>query len=134
MNRFLSPHDAPRIHQKGIRPKIIGVGNREPVVAFRVFRPAPRAKVTLREGRPAHISFPTMHGEVTAASGPWRTSGEWWREDTWCREEWDVEVRRLATSSASAMENSSSAEPPKSLYRIYYDVLRQVWFVAGMYD
>jgi protein ImuB len=134
MRRFLLPRDASLSHQKSIRQKTIGERNREPVAAFRVFRPAPRAKVTLREGRPAHISFPTMHGEVTAAAGPWRTSGEWWREDTWYREEWDVEVRRLATSSASAMENSSSAEPPKSLYRIYYDVLRQAWFVAGMYD
>src|SRR4029077_20435759 len=64
MSRFFSPHDAPRIHQKIIRQNIIGVGSREPVAAFRVFRPAPRAKVTLREGRPVHISFPTMHGEV----------------------------------------------------------------------
>jgi protein ImuB len=134
MSRFFSPHDAPRIHQKIIRQNIIGVGSREPVAAFRVFRPAPRAKVTLREGRPVHISFPTMHGEVAAASGPWRTSGEWWREDAWHREEWDVEIRRPSISSANAIENSPSTEPQKGLYRIYYDLMRQAWFVAGMYD
>jgi hypothetical protein len=75
-----------------------------------------------------------MHGEVAAASGPWRTSGEWWREDAWCREEWDVEVRRPSISSANVIENSSSVEPQKGVYRIYYDVARQAWFVAGMYD
>ena len=105
-----------------------------PVAAFRVFRPAPRARVTLREGRPVHISFPNMHGEVVAASGPWRTSGEWWREDAWHREEWDVEIHRPAASNTNVFENSASAEPQNGIYRIYFDHLRQGWFVAGTYD
>jgi protein ImuB len=130
MSRFLPARDA-----QPVRQKTIGVEREcKPVTAFRCFRPAQRARVTLHEGRPAHISFPTVHGEVAAASGPWRTSGEWWREDAWHREEWDVEIRQPSKSSANAIENSSSAEPHKSLYRIYYDVLRQAWFVAGMYD
>jgi protein ImuB len=129
MSRFLPARDA-----QPVRQKTIGVEREcKPVTAFRCFRPAPRARVALHEGRPAHISFPTVHGEVAAASGPWRTSGEWWHEDTWHREEWDVEIRQPSKSSANAIENSS-AEPHKSLYRIYYDVLRQAWFVAGMYD
>ncbi|PYU22483.1 MAG: hypothetical protein DMG30_14645 [Acidobacteria bacterium] len=127
--------DAPQIHQKDGRQKSIGVlGKRGPVTAFRVFRPSPRAKVTLREGCPVHISFSGMHGEVTAASGPWRTSGEWWREDAWHREEWDVEIHRPSVSSANTIENAPSAGPQKGVYRIYYDVVGQAWFVAGMYD
>ena len=130
MSRFLPARDAQPVCQK-----TIGMPREcKPVAAFRAFRPAPRARVTLREGLPVHISFPAMHGEVAAASGPWRTSGEWWREDAWHREEWDVEIRQPSKSSANAIENSSSAEPQKSLYRIYYDVLSQAWFVAGMYD
>jgi protein ImuB len=129
MSRFI-PHNTPEIRQKNISVS----GDREPLVAFRVFRPAPRAQVTLSEGRPVHISFPSMHGEVAAASGPWRTSGEWWREDAWRREEWDVEIRRPSVSSANTIENPPSAEPPKGVYRIYYDFMRQAWFVAGMYD
>jgi len=130
MCRFMPPRDAPRIWQKST-----GVlGKCGPVTAFRVFRPSPRAKVTLREGRPVHISFSTMHGEVTAASGPWSTSGEWWREDAWHREEWDVEINRLSVSSTNAIEKSPSAGPPKGVYRIYYDLMRKAWFVAGMYD
>jgi protein ImuB len=131
MSRFLPARDA-----QPVRQKTMGVEREcKPVTAFRCFRPAPGARVALHEGRPAHISFPTVHGEVAAASGPWRTSGEWWREDSWHREEWDVEIRRQPSKlSANAIEDLSSAEPPKSLYRIYYDVLRQAWFVAGMYD
>lgn len=130
MSRFISPRATPEKSQN-----IIGVPeDREPIVAFRVFRPAQRAKVTLRDGRPKHISFSAMHGEVTAVSGPWRSSGEWWREDSWDREEWDVEVRRPSASRADEIGNSLSEELQKDLYRIYYDVLRQAWFVAGMYD
>jgi protein ImuB len=130
MGRFIPSLNAPEIFSQNM-----GVsGDREPVAAFRVFRPAPRAQVTLREGRPVHISFPGIHGQVAAASGPWRTSGEWWREDAWHRDEWDVEIRSSFVSSANTIENSSSAEPQKGVYRIYYDALRQAWYVAGMYD
>ncbi len=128
MSGFIPPRETPAIGQNIIDLS----GNHESIAAFRVFRPAPRAKVTLREGRPAYISFSTMHGEVTAVSGPWRTSGEWWSEDTWHREEWDVEIRR--PSSANKIENLPSSEPQTGLYRIYYDAMRQAWFVAGMYD
>ena len=130
MSRFIPSFNAPEARQKNI-----GVpGDRQPVAAFRVFRPAPQAKVTLREGRPVHISFPSMQGQVAAASGPWCTSGEWWREDAWQREEWDIEIHPSPQSSAHAIENSPSAEPQKGVYRIYYDAVRQAWFVAGIYD
>lgn len=130
MGRFIAAHNAPEVRQKSL----IAPEGHEPVAAFRVFRPAPRAKVTLREGRPVRISFPDMHGEVVAASGPWRTSGEWWREDAWHREEWDIEIHRPAASSTTVFENSPSTEPQNGVYRIYFDAIRQAWFVAGMYD
>jgi hypothetical protein len=79
-----------------------------------------------------------MHGEVVAASGPWRTSGDWWREDAWHQDEWDVEVRRLSASRANtvdpAIHQAVSGEQQKGVYRIYYDAIRRAWFVAGMYD
>ena len=129
MSRFIPSHNPPEDRQKNIGVAV----KHEPLAGFRVFRPAPRARVTLREGRPAYISFPSVHGEVVAASGPWRTSGEWWREDAWNRQEWDIEVRPPAASNTNALENSS-AGPQKGVYRIYYDAMRQGWFVAGMYD
>ncbi len=48
-------------------------------------------RVELRDGLPARVFFQGMRGEVAAASGPWRTSGDWWQE-AWDQAEWDVEV------------------------------------------
>jgi protein ImuB len=129
MSRFLPARDAPEM-----REEIAVLGERTPLAAFRAFRPAPRAAVALRDGRPAHISFSDMHGEVMAASGPWRTSGEWWREDAWSREEWEIEIRPASDRNAAAIEPSFSCEPQRRIYRIYYDALSRGWFVAGMYD
>ncbi len=133
--------------------------------SFRVFRPSLPANVELREGRLVHVSFSGMRGEVLAASGPWRTSGDWWREDAWTHDEWDVDIRFGASSSAmaatvAAVAASSGRQTahanlfsPKDLqparqrqqqqlhqqqqhgvYRIYYDSIRENWFVRGMYD
>jgi protein ImuB len=139
MSRFLPARDAPEMREKTMREKTGSLGERAALAAFRAFRPAPRAAVALRDGRPAHISFSDMHGEVLAASGPWRTSGEWWREDAWSREEWEIEIRPAADRSAAAngpseMGPLSSGEPRRGIYRIYYDALCRGWFVAGMYD
>src|SRR4029077_11747634 len=97
MSRFTASHNAPEVRQKSL----IAPEGHEPVAAFRVFRPAPRAKVTLREGRPVPISFPNMDGGLVGGWGLWRTSGEWWREDAWHREEWDVEIHRPAASNTN---------------------------------
>lgn len=94
----------------------------EPVTAFRAFRPPLPAVVTVREGRPAHIASPerpAMRGEIAWCAGPWRSSGEWWTEQPWSRQEWDVAVRN---------------EEGVALYRIYRDEIGEKWFVQGTYD
>ncbi len=90
--------------------------------SFRAFRPPVPAKLELLAGRPVRVVFQGMRGEVLAASGPWRTSGDWWRENPWQQDEWDLEIRF----------HSPSAD--RGLYRFYYDALRQGWFVRGIYD
>ena len=123
--------------------------------SFRVFRPSLAATVEMREGRLKRVSFGGVRGEVLSASGPWRTSGDWWREDAWEQDEWDVDVRfagSLSSSSAPAISGSSRRGsviarsnlfspkdlpqrlPQHGLYRIYYDSVRGGWFVRGMYD
>ncbi|MGH9739179.1 MAG: DNA polymerase Y family protein [Candidatus Acidiferrales bacterium] len=62
-------------------------------VTFRAFRPEISARVELHDGRPVALIFQGARGEVRAAAGPWRTSGDWWREGEWQQEEWDLEVR-----------------------------------------
>ncbi len=105
---------------------------RQTAIAFRIFRPEWLAKVELRESCPTYIIFRGMRGNITTASGPWRTSGDWWREDAWQQDEWDVNVR--LDFSGARNKQSLYASARDGLYRIYYDALRQSWFVRGRYD
>jgi protein ImuB len=96
-------------------------------MGFRTFRPALPAIVELREGWPVRVSFRGMRGDVVAASGPWRSSGEWWLKDAWQQDEWDLEVHFVVSSS-------ELQTPPDSLYRFYFDAMQNGWFVRGVYD
>lgn len=103
-----------------------------PVAAFRAFRPPAAAQVSLREGRPASVTFCGMRGEIVAASGPWRTSGDWWRDDGWQHDEWDMEIRFAAWHGAGDAKSPELAK--RGIYRVFYDVERDAWFVRGSYD
>ncbi len=120
-------------------------------MSFRVFRPPLPINVNSRDGRPAEVFLQGRRGEVRKASGPWRTSGEWWREEQWIEDEWDLEVRFAGKTSTPAEkyktqkfapQKSTSlecAQKEKSVaeigrYRIYFDTVRQGWFARGMYD
>ena len=104
----------------GQHPENPRAGSQVPA-SFRAFRPPLPAKIELHAGRPARVMFQGRRGAVRSASGPWRTSGDWWREDPWQQDEWDLEI-----------EFPSS--PERGLYRVYYDALRRDWFVRGIYD
>ncbi len=80
-------------------------------LAFRAFRPPLAAKV-----QADFISAPGIRGKIVQQAGPWRTSGGWWTEDRWARNEWDIEL----TDGA--------------LYRIYCDAQTGRWFIEGSYD
>ena len=125
--------------------------NSEPrgvVTGLRVVRPAQTVRVELLNGQPIRVYLRGMRGEVIAASGPWRSSGDWWQEDAWQQEEWDLEIEFSASSTVGAQhrcapsrQNPNSLDPQqfsscpqRGLYRIYYDALRQGWFVRGEYD
>jgi protein ImuB len=110
----------------------------EPLTALRVFRPPFAAKVELREECPARIVFCGVRAEVIAASGPWRTSGNWWGEGVWQHDEWDIEIHCNFVSTDNVREQYPTARSGEALrdgmYRIYYDGLRRSWFVRGVYD
>jgi len=103
----------------------------KPTNGFRLLRPSVPARVELREGLPVRVFVYGARGEIVAASGPWRTSGEWWL-DPWDQAEWDVEVH----FSSSAQKNKRTSNPAGEcgLYLIYYDLRQQGWFLRGMYD
>jgi protein ImuB len=104
------------------------IGNRQCVMGFRVFRPPWRAEVQTIHGRPARIrahnvnSSCLVRGKIICASGPWRTSGDWWRTDIWARDEWDIAVA------------DSIPEQSDVLCRVYRDLQSEEWFIEGMYD
>ena len=81
---------------------------------LRAIRPPHPARVQMASGQPVHVQAEGVRGHVTAAAGPWRTSGDWWTADPWARDEWDVALSDGA------------------LYRIYSEQGR--WFVEGSYD
>ena len=105
---------------------------RKTMTGFRAIRPPLAVSVEVREERPVGVCFRGMQGDVVAASGPWRSSGDWWQEDGWDQDEWDLTID--FRSSLGQREQSLNAWPQRGVYRIYYDAPRRDWFVRGFYD
>lgn len=85
-----------------------------PAMQLRRFRPPLSAHFEFREGKPALIRSEVFTGAITDQRGPFFSSGDWWEENRWQREEWDVQ-----TSEGS-------------LLRIYRS--EEGFFVEGIYD
>lgn len=104
------------------------------VVSFRVFRPPLRAMVEGSRGYPTQVSAwgpkRSVHGKVIKLAGPWRTTGDWWRNDSWARDEWDVAVESRAEASSLGQVGRTS----QVVYRIYRELNSGSWFVEGTYD
>jgi len=92
------------------------------VTALRILRPPVGVLVTMSDGKPECITCPerkAMQGEILWAAGPWRSSGDWWEQEGWARDEWDIAVQ---------------GETGVALYRLVRDRLGGRWFVEGTYD
>lgn len=92
------------------------------VTALRIFRPPLQALVTIRDGKPAQVECARrkeVNGGVIWVAGPWRTTGDWWEQEGWARDEWDI-----------ALQNGSGT----ALYRLIRDLLSGRWLVEGTYD
>jgi protein ImuB len=71
--------------------------------------------VTFREGAPVFVTAPGVRGAVVGCAGPWRASGDWW-DAAWSREEWDVSL------------------VGGGVFRLFFDRLRETWFLEGEID
>ena len=92
------------------------------VTALRIFRPPIQVAVSQQDGRPSHISSHKRNqiaGDVLWAAGPWRSSGDWWEQDAWVRDEWDIAVQ----------EKTGIV-----LYRLVHDLIARRWLLEGSYD
>ena len=87
-----------------------------PRLCLRRFRPPRYAQVLVVNHQPVRVISQSVQGRVVMAKGPWRTSGEWWRQDAWNRDEWDV-----------ALEAGG-------VYRVFQEIEPGRWFVEGSYD
>ena len=112
---LLDTHHPHPYRLKTVQPQITTLQPPSTHAAFRHFRPPLPAKVELQQGRPARLAASSIHGKILNAAGPWRTSGDWWTQTAWNRDEWDVTLSNGA------------------LYRIYREP-DQHWFIAGAYD
>ncbi|HXJ40573.1 MAG TPA: hypothetical protein VNH18_14935, partial [Bryobacteraceae bacterium] len=74
------------------------------------------AQVLVVNLQPVRVLSPTVNGRIVMAKGPWRTSGDWWKEDAWDRDEWDI-----------ALESGE-------LYRMCRELESGRWFIEGSYD
>ncbi len=74
-----------------------------PRMALRRVRPPARMSVVQRESRPAAFRDGENRYQVTAAYGPWRSSGCWWAEEQWDLEEWDVLAERESGQSVACL-------------------------------
>ena len=160
MNKFFAQPNETRARGKASRKSVAGGDGglapvRRPATGCRIFRPRLAARVELREGRPVKLFFRGLYGRVMTASGPWKVSGDWWREDAWQQEEWDLEIRfdgeDASGSAGGSASRSASVHVPMNrhaiapvpdakahmragLYCVYYDAACRSWFVRGMYD
>jgi len=92
------------------------------VTALRIFRPPIGVTVTMQEGKPVCLGSSRrkeLQGEILWAAGPWRSTGDWWEQEGWARDEWDIAVQE---------------ETNIALYRLVRDLLSGRWFVEGAYD
>jgi protein ImuB len=91
-----------------------------PIISLRIFRPALQTAVELAGEKPCSVSLHKKQLRVLAASGPWRSSGNWWSTSSaWARDEWDV-----------ALKTTEGV----GFYRIYLDRIKGQWFVEGGFD
>jgi protein ImuB len=137
VTRFSAPTDREKTTVSRARGLQAGGENSAPAASrtcagFRALRPPAPVKVELHEEQPVRVSMRGVRGEVVAASGPWRSSGDWWQEDAWQQEEWEVAIAFGRVDRRG--EGSANAWPEYGVYCIYYDALRQGWFMRGVYD
>ncbi|HET9468204.1 MAG TPA: DNA polymerase Y family protein [Vicinamibacterales bacterium] len=89
-----------------------------PSSVLRRFRSPVPARVVVEQGRPVRVTTDRRGfagGRVERCEGPWRSSGDWWK-NVWNCDEWEVHLTDGAT------------------YRISQSLNEGAWFVNGLVD
>jgi protein ImuB len=116
MKAFAPGHE-PRVTSH--EPRATSPEPRSPVLR-RCRQPVPGRVAADAVGRPVRVTTDRRGfagGTVVRASGPWKTSGEWWNPQAgWDRDEWDVTL------------NDGGA------YRVFMDRVTGGWYIDAIYD
>ncbi len=136
MKRFDPAAVADDVPKQLGRPATAVEAGAAPVIALRAFRPALPARVEVRADVPVRVLFNGVCGEVIAASGPWRNSGDWWTEEPWNQDEWDLEIEfplaRAKESKLFAVSKENAAS--RGVFRAIYERAADRWLIGGVYD
>jgi len=87
-----------------------------PQLGIRRYRPPKEIEILMGRDGPSAIHGKGISARILVAAGPYRTSNEWWKEEGWSRDYWDVHASDGA------------------LYRLHQDRQSGSWFVDGYYD
>jgi protein ImuB len=86
-------------------------------LAIWALRPPVAARVRTEKGFPAEIRSAVASGPVIQASGPWRTTGQWWSEEgRFASDHFDVQVG------------------DGTVLRLCFDWVTRLWHIDGIYD
>lgn len=85
-------------------------------LGFRRFRPPQALEVLIGREGPMALQGRETTARVLVAAGPYRVSGEWWADEGWSRDYWDVQASDGA------------------LYRLHQDRQNGQWYLDGYYD
>jgi protein ImuB len=123
MKAFAPGHEprvtSPEPRATSYEPRVTSPEARAPVLR-RCRQPVPGRVAADAVGRPVRVTTDRRGfagGTVVRASGPWKTSGEWWNPQAgWDRDEWDVTL------------NDGGA------YRVFMDRVTGGWYIDAIYD
>ncbi|WP_246153307.1 DNA polymerase Y family protein [Terriglobus albidus] len=116
-------HTSPGFHME---PFVIPSGNATTQISrtaygcLRRVCPPEQLTITLESGRPSGFFFRGHRYTVRNAYGPWLAGGEWWNEQTWRQEQWDLIAR---------------GDDESMLYGcVLQDLIHKSWLLVGLYD
>ena len=89
-------------------------------VALRRLRPARVVEMMLVDDQPGFFRDQQESFRVTAAYGPWRSSGAWWSVDAWDMEEWELLAKDSHGQSFGLL--------------LVRDRLREEWRLEALFD
>jgi protein ImuB len=98
-----------------------------PVSVMRRLRPSEPVTVILRNRGPHVFYFRGVHYQAEKVYGPWHLAGEWWTQDGWSLEAWDIVAR---------VREKHPADPTAGLLccSLTRNPLSNRWQMEALYD